>query len=68
MPGDETTGTVFTSSNASVRPMDQHGQAPGADDLFLAFMKAGQIDAGLVVAPADEALDLFARHVTPPGR
>ena len=51
-----------------MRSVDEHGKAPGADDLFLAFMIAGQEDPGFIIRPADKTLDFLVRHVIPPPR
>ena len=51
-----------------MRPVNEHGEAAGADHLFLAFMKAGKIHSRFIVTAADETLDLFCCHVIPPVR
>ena len=46
--------------------VDEHRQAAGADDLFLAFVVAGEIGLFFLLGTAEEAFDLFFRHITPP--
>ena len=46
---------------SSVRPVNEHGQAPGTDDLLFAFMVTGEIDPVLVRGVANETFDL---HLT----
>ena len=51
-----------------MRAVDEHGKAPGADDLFFAFMIARQEDTGFIIRAADKTLDFLVRHVIPPAR
>ncbi len=57
----------MTAVLGSMRSVDQRRQAARADDLFRAFMITGQIHPGLVVGPAEEALELWLWHLIPPG-
>jgi len=46
--------------------VDEHRQTTGADDLVLALVVAGEIGLFLLLGTANEAFDLFVRHVIPP--
>ena len=57
-----------SSVELSVRPVDEHGEASGADDLFFSFVKTGQVHPVFVIRSANEALKLFRGHANPPAR
>jgi hypothetical protein len=63
-PGDGR--SILESVQELMGAVDEHGKATGADDLFLAFVVAGEKGLFLVVGAANEAFDLFVRHVIPP--
>jgi len=62
-PGE---GRSFPYVSSLMGAVDEHGQATGADDLFLALVVAGEKGLFFVVGAANEAFDLFVRHVIPP--
>ena len=62
-PGE---GRSFPYVSSLMGAVDEHGQATGADDLFLALVVAGEIGLFLLHGTANETLDLFACHVIPP--